>query len=138
MILNAIGDFARMSALVHLEAVRDAVLVKNIVKFGGVAPQSVLVADIHRNAAILAQVVDVLVGKGERRIGRPFREGFQLRLAVFGRQIKIQRWTFWIRGPCRCCGERGPREERQVGGVFRLLHSLQSLVHFWIRGGPRR
>ena len=36
VILNAIGDLARVSALVHLEAVRDSVLVKNIVQFGGI------------------------------------------------------------------------------------------------------
>jgi hypothetical protein len=36
VILNAIGGLARVSALVHLEAVHDSVLVKNIVQFGGI------------------------------------------------------------------------------------------------------
>ena len=36
VILNAIGDLARVSALVHLEAVRDSVLIKNVMQFGGI------------------------------------------------------------------------------------------------------
>jgi hypothetical protein len=36
MALEAIGDLARVSALVHLEAVRDSVLIKNFVQLGGI------------------------------------------------------------------------------------------------------
>jgi len=36
VILNAIGDLARVSALVHLEAVRDSILIQNVVQFGGI------------------------------------------------------------------------------------------------------
>ena len=75
MILNAIGDLGRVRALVHLEAVRDSILIKNIVQFAGIDAQSVLVAYIDRNAVILAQVVDVLVNKGEGRVGDILSEG---------------------------------------------------------------
>jgi hypothetical protein len=78
-------------ALIHLNAVRDSVLIKNIVQLGGIDAYPVLVADIDRNAVILAQIADILLDKGERRVRCPFREDIRLRLAVFCRQIKISR-----------------------------------------------
>lgn len=36
VILKAIGDLARVRALVHFETVRDSVLIKNIVQLGSI------------------------------------------------------------------------------------------------------
>ena len=54
MILKSIRDGAGVSSFVDLEAVLDAVQVKNIVKFPGVDLQTILIANINGDNAIFA------------------------------------------------------------------------------------
>src|ERR1035441_9224101 len=89
MILEAIRDSAGMSARINFELIRDSILVKNVMQFGGCDAEAVLITDVDRNAVVLAQAVDVLIYKGKGGVSRPLREHIRLRLTVFGRQIKI-------------------------------------------------
>ena len=80
VILEAVGDGAGMRAGVDFKAVRDAVGVEYVVQLDGVEAQAILVADIHGDGAVLAQISDVLIDEGQRRVGRPLGENVRLRL----------------------------------------------------------
>src|ERR1017187_7463938 len=88
VILEAIGDGARVRAVIELKGVRDAVLVEHFVQLDGIRAQSILIAYINGDGMILAQISDVLIDKRERRIGRPLGENVVLHNSVFRRQIK--------------------------------------------------
>ena len=72
VILEADRHGAGVGAGIDLEAVGDAVVVEDVVQLAGIDAQAVLVADIHRDGVILAQIGDVLIDEGERRVGGPF------------------------------------------------------------------
>ncbi len=63
MVLKSIGDHADMRARVDLKAVCDS---EDGVKFHGIESQSDLIADIHRDGAILLEIADVLIDQCER------------------------------------------------------------------------
>ncbi len=91
MILEAIGHCAGVRTGIHLERVVDPVLVEDVVQFGCVCAQAILIVDIVGDCFVLLQIVDVLIDENEGSIGRKFCDDFRLRLAVFRRQIKIER-----------------------------------------------
>jgi hypothetical protein len=66
VILEAISDSAGVCAGVDFEAVYDAVVIENGMEFAGIDAQTVLIAYIHSNGAILLKIADVLINKGER------------------------------------------------------------------------
>ena len=90
VILKAIGYRAGVRTVVDLKAIGESVIVQDIVQLAGVEPQAVLVADVDRDAAILPQIADVLVNKGQRGIRSPLGQYVLLRHAVLGRQIGIE------------------------------------------------
>ena len=53
MILEAVGNGAGMGAGIDFEGVRDAIRIQDVMQLAGVNPQTVLVAYIHSNGAIL-------------------------------------------------------------------------------------
>src|SRR5664280_286643 len=61
VVLEAVGHGAGVGAVIDLEAVGDAVARENVVKLAGVDAQAVLVANIHGDGAILAQIADCLL-----------------------------------------------------------------------------
>ena len=63
VILEPICNGAGVSSLIDLEPVLDAVCVQNIMQLAGVDLQAILIADIKRNSAVLAQRLDVLINK---------------------------------------------------------------------------
>jgi len=99
VILEAHCHGAGVGALIDFEAVGDTVFVKDIVEFGGVDSQSILVADIHRNSAIPLQIGNVLVDEGEGGVGGPFGQDVGLGHSVFGGKVEIEGWIFWIGRP---------------------------------------
>ena len=66
MVLEAIGYGAGVRAGVNFKTVRDSVVVEDIVELRGVEPQAVLIAYVHCNGAVLPQIADILVDKGQR------------------------------------------------------------------------
>jgi len=85
-VLEAVCYFTCMIARINFEAVRDSILVENIMQFAGIGAQSVLVAHIECDRTILAKISNVLIHESQRRIGGPFRQDIRLRLAVLGRK----------------------------------------------------
>jgi hypothetical protein len=65
VILKTIGYLAGVRARVEFEAVYDAILIKNIMQLARIDSQSVLVANIDRDPAVLAKISNVLIN------GRP-------------------------------------------------------------------
>ena len=90
-----------MRAGVNLKAVRDSIVIEDVVQLGGVEAQSVLIAHVHRDGAILLQISDVLIDESQRRVGRVFRHDLRLRNAVLGWQIEIERRILRIGRPRR-------------------------------------
>ena len=66
MILDAVSHLAGMRALVDFKAVCDSVRIEDIMQFAGIDSQTILVADIDRNGAVLAQIPDVLIPYGQK------------------------------------------------------------------------
>ncbi|MDR3721448.1 MAG: hypothetical protein P4L00_07585, partial [Candidatus Acidoferrales bacterium] len=60
VVLETISNRARMGTVVDLKGMCDAILIEHFVQLAGVALQTILVAYIDRDAAILLQVADVL------------------------------------------------------------------------------
>jgi hypothetical protein len=90
MILKAIGDRTCMGSFVNLEAVLQTILIEYLVELGGINLETILVAHIHRDAFVLPQIADVLIGKSEGGIRRPLRENVGLWLTIFYRKIEIE------------------------------------------------
>src|ERR1039458_5283623 len=70
VVLESIGDCADMRAGANLKAVGDSVVIEDGVQFHGIESQPVLIADIHRDGAVLLEIADVLIDKGVRCVGR--------------------------------------------------------------------
>ena len=100
---NPVGNRADVGAGVDLEAVCNSVVVEDGVQLDRIEAQTVLVAHVHRDGAILLEVADVLIHKGQRCVRRVFRDNLWLRNAVLGRQIEVERGILRIWGPCRRC-----------------------------------
>ena len=96
MILKTISHLAGVSTLVEVKAVGDAILIKDVVQLGRIDSESVLVADINRDPSVLAKVSSVLIHERQGRIRRPSCQNIRLCYSVLHRQIKIERWIFWI------------------------------------------
>ena len=71
---------------------------------------------------------DVLVHEGQRRVRRPLRQDFGLRLAVLRRQVEIERRVLRVRRPRRRGGELRASEEGQAGAVRRRLSARHGLL----------
>ena len=127
VILETVGHFARVSALIDFEAVRNSVLVQQVMQLAGVRSQPVLVSHIYRYASILSETSDVLVHESQRRIRRPLREDVRLGRAVLRRQVEVKRGILGIWRPCRRGCELSARKERQIRRIFGRLDSLQAL-----------
>jgi len=138
-LLEAIGDIARVGAGIDLEAVRDAVPIEHLVQLAGVEPEAVLVAHVHRDAVVHAEIADVLVHEGERRIGRPLRQHVRPGGAILRGQVEIERRVLRVGGPGGRRGQLGAREEGERRGLLGRLHRLQRRVHLRVGGrGPSR
>ena len=96
MILKPVRHLACVSAGINVEAVRDSILIKNLVEFYGIGSQTVLVAYVYGDRTIPAETSDVLIDESERRIGGPFCKHVRLRRSVFRGQIEIERRIFRI------------------------------------------
>src|SRR5512146_2418594 len=127
VILETISHSARVRALVNLKAVRNSIRIQNVVKFGGVGLQTILVAHVNRNCSILAQVSDVLINESQRRIGRELGDNVGLGFAILDRQIEIKRWILWIGCPGRRTGKLRTKEERGLLLVCRSLDCSERL-----------
>src|SRR5579884_2987471 len=144
MVLKAVGDRAGVGSGIDLKPVPDPVPVENLVKLLGIEPQVILIAHVHRNTAVPSQVVDVLIDKGQRRIGGPFGQNLRLGHAVLYREVEIQRWILRVGRPGRRGSQLRPGEKlkfRGVGGRFEAGYSFfEGLVTSRIRrsGRPRR
>src|SRR3954464_13850159 len=66
MVLESIGDCAGVRAGIDLKGVCDPIVIEDIVQRDGIEPQSVLIADVHRDGAVLLEIADVLID-AERR-----------------------------------------------------------------------
>lgn len=66
MILEPIGDCAGVRARVDLKAVCDSVVIQNGMQLPGVDAQAILVAHVHSDGAVLFEIADVLIDKGQR------------------------------------------------------------------------
>ena len=75
----------------------------------------ILVADVDRNGAILAQIVDVLIDEGQRRVSGPFGDYIRLGDTILGGQVKIERRIFRVGRPGSGGGKLSASEERQAG-----------------------
>jgi hypothetical protein len=87
MILKTVSHCAGVGARVDFKAIGDSVAVEDVMQLTRVDSQAVLIADIHRNCAILLEISDVLVDECQRRICCPFREYVGLGYAIFRGQI---------------------------------------------------
>ena len=63
MVLKTIRDCTRVSSLVYLETVLYPVFIEDLMEFGGVHSEAVLVAHIQGDGLILSQIVDILIDK---------------------------------------------------------------------------
>ena len=61
MILKSIRHRAGVRARIDLKAVRDAILVEDLVQLAGIDAQAVLIAHVDGDGAILPQIADVLI-----------------------------------------------------------------------------
>ena len=66
MVLETICNGADVRAGVDLKAVCDSVVIEDGVQLGGIESQSILVAHVHSDGAILLQIADVLIDEGQR------------------------------------------------------------------------
>src|ERR1017187_10427288 len=128
VVLDAVGHSAGMGAVIDLKGVCDAVAVEDVVQLTRVDPQAVLVAHIHGDGAILAQIADVLVNEGERRIGGPFGDHIRLGHAVLGGKVEIERRILRIGRPGGSGGKLRAQAKGQAGGVSRRLYCFEGLV----------
>src|SRR5271165_5348539 len=140
MILEAIRDAAGVSTGIDFEGMLDGVQIENIVQFLGIDAQSVLVADIDRDGAILAQPSDVLIDESKRRIGRPFGENVRLDGAGIYGKVQVERRVFRVRRPSGGGGQLRTLKETKLGGVFGGFYGLECFLVFRFerRGGSRR
>ena len=56
VILKTVSHCARVRTGINLEAVRDSILVQNIVELAGIDSQTVLVAHVNGNGAVLRRL----------------------------------------------------------------------------------
>lgn len=90
MILKALGNRARVSSRIDLKRMSNAVDIQHVVKLAGIHAQSVLIANVDRDAAVTAQTANVLINERERRIGGPLCKNVLLDHAILDRQVKIE------------------------------------------------
>ena len=109
-------------------------------QLGGVGPQAVLVAHVHRDRAVPPEVADVLIHEGERRVRGPLGEDVRLRCAILRRQVEIERRILRVGRPRRGRGQLRSGEERQARAVGRRLHARDGLLEVGARrpGSARR
>lgn len=65
-------DPVHMIAVVNLELMGNAITIERFVQSLRIGFQTVLRTDIQPDRAVAAQGRDILVDKGERRVGQPF------------------------------------------------------------------
>ena len=99
MILKTVRDSAGVRAGIDFKAVRNSVVVEDIVQLARIDSQSVLISNVHRNGAVLLKISNVLVDKDQWRIGYKLRLDFRQRNAILGGQIEIKRRVLQIRRP---------------------------------------
>ena len=139
VILKTIRHGAGVRARIDLEAVGDSVFIEDVMQLAGIGAQAILVAHVHGDGTVLAEIADVLIDEGQGRIGRPLRQHIRLRHAIFRRQIEIERRILRVGRPGRRAGELGAREERQLGRILRRLHRCEGLSpSLHSRGPPAR
>ena len=73
MVLESIGDCAGVCAGIDLKGVCNPIVIEDIVQPDGIEAQTVLVADVHSDGAVLLEIARVLIDKGQRRVCREFR-----------------------------------------------------------------
>jgi hypothetical protein len=66
MVLESIRDRAGVRAGVDFKTVCDAVVIENCMQLGGIESQSILIAYVHCDGAVLFQIADILIDKGQR------------------------------------------------------------------------
>jgi hypothetical protein len=66
VVLESIRDRAGVRAGVDFKTVCDAVVIEDRVQLGGIESQSILIADVHSDGAVLLQIADILIYKGQR------------------------------------------------------------------------
>ncbi len=133
MVLKSVGNRAGVRAGVNLKAVRNCVVVEEVVQLDGIKAQTVLVAHVHRDSAVLLQVPDVLIDEGKRRIRCELGDDLRLRNTILCWQVEIQRRVLRIRRPRRCGRVGNGAEPRRLGGQIR---GRLGAVHFSL-GGER-
>ena len=74
MILKTVRHLARMSSAINLETICDSVLVESLMQLASVSAQTILVADIESDSAVLPQISDVLIDESQERVCCPLRE----------------------------------------------------------------
>ena len=89
MVLKPIGNCTRVGSGVDLKLVRNSVVIQERMQLDGIDAQTILVAHVHRNGAILLEVSYVLIHEGKRRIRGELRDDFRLRNTVFCWQVEI-------------------------------------------------
>ena len=97
MILETVSDLTCVRSLVHFKTIRNSILIKNVVQLAGIDSQTILITDIDRDGAVLAQASNILIDKSERRIRRPFCENAGLDRTVLYGKIKVERRVLGIR-----------------------------------------
>src|ERR1035441_10771690 len=70
VILKAVSHGAGVRARIDFKAVRDSILVENIMQLAGIDAQAVLISHIHGDRAILLEISDVLIDEDQWRISR--------------------------------------------------------------------
>jgi hypothetical protein len=96
MVLEPIGDCTDMRAGIDLKGVYHAIVVEDLVQFGCVNAQTILISYIHCNCPVLLQICDVLIDERKRRIGREFRNNLRLRSADLRWQVEVKGRVLWI------------------------------------------
>ena len=88
-----------MRAGVDLKAVCNSVVIQDLVQLDRVEAQSILIADVDRDRAVLLQVSSVLVDEGKRGVRRELCDDLRLGNAVFRGKVEVQRGILRIGRP---------------------------------------
>ena len=99
MVLESIGYRTGMRAGVDLKAVCNSVVIQDLVQLDRVEAQSILIADVDRDGAVLLQVSDVLVDEDKRGVGGELGDDLRLGNAVLRGKVEVQRGILRIRRP---------------------------------------
>ena len=112
VLLEAIGDRAGVRARIDLEAVRDSILIQNIVQFSVIDTQAILVTNVQGDRVILLEIRNVLVHEDQRCIRGPLSQHLRLRRSILHRQLKIEGRILRIWRPCCSAGKLDPLKEK--------------------------